>query len=55
MISPNTILQNRYCINRMLRGGSWFFSATRLRSAIRDRVSLDSRDYDGGYRAVAVR
>jgi formylglycine-generating enzyme required for sulfatase activity len=39
---------------RVLRGGSWDFGATLLRSAFRSRASPDLRLSDNGFRVVAV-
>lgn len=38
--------------NRILRGGSWFFSARRCRSAYRGSIAPDSRDRQIGFRVV---
>lgn len=40
---------------RVLRGGSWDFDATDLRSAFRGWFSPDLRSYDFGFRVVAIR
>jgi formylglycine-generating enzyme required for sulfatase activity len=39
---------------RVLRGGSWYFNATILRSAKRLNNAPDNRSTDGGFRVVAV-
>ena len=36
--------------NRVLRGGSWYYSARQLRSAIRYYGTPDNRDEDIGFR-----
>jgi formylglycine-generating enzyme required for sulfatase activity len=38
------------CINRVVRGGSWYADPTYLRSAVRDKSSPDDRDNSFGFR-----
>jgi formylglycine-generating enzyme required for sulfatase activity len=40
------------CKSRVVRGGSWLNTAINLRSAIRNRFTTDSRNYNLGFRVA---
>jgi sulfatase modifying factor 1 len=42
-----------YSASRVIRGGSWDYSASGLRSAYRDFISADHRNYSIGFRVSA--